>query len=113
MENLLGSRIKRLRKIRGITQEKLAEYCDVSPSCISRWETGSLYPRRNNLALLAKALQVDVQSLVPDLGIPFPQSIVYTEFAPLIEKLDDNEQEYFLKVIQSYLEMKSQRCKDS
>ena len=61
MENLLGPRIKSFREIRGLTQEQLAECCDVSPSCISRWETGTLYPRRDNMDALAKALNVKVE----------------------------------------------------
>lgn len=112
MENLLGPRIKRLRKIRGITQEELAEHCNVSPSCISRWETGTLYPRRNNLELLAEALQVEVKDLISDLGTPVSQNLFFKEFAPLIEKLESDEQEYFLQTLQSYLEMKSRRLKD-
>lgn len=113
MENLLGPRIKSLRKIRGLTQEQLAERCDVSPSCISRWETGTLYPRRENMDALAKALQVKVEDLLSGLGSPLSDDMMIKEFAPLIEELEQDEQEYFLQALQSYLEMKNRRSRNT
>lgn len=113
MENLLGPRIKGFRKIRGLTQEQLAEYCDVSPSCISRWETETLYPRRDNMDALAKALNVKVEDFLSNLGSPLPDDVMIKEFAPLIEELEHDEQEYFLQALQSYLEMKNRRSRNN
>jgi len=42
-------RIKNLRKSRGITQEQLAGFLDISPQAVSRWETGASCP---DIALL-------------------------------------------------------------
>ena len=39
MENI-GKRIKELRRARDMTQERLAEYLNVSFQAISKWETG-------------------------------------------------------------------------
>lgn len=44
MGNSIGGRIKELRLLQGMTQEKLAELCDTSVSSIARWESGSLHP---------------------------------------------------------------------
>lgn len=40
----IGATIKKLRKERDITQERFAEYLNVSPQAVSRWETGVAYP---------------------------------------------------------------------
>lgn len=45
MGNSIGGRIKELRLLQGMTQEKLAELCDTSVSSIARWESGSLHPK--------------------------------------------------------------------
>ena len=48
----LGLKIAELRQQKGLTQEKLAEYCEVSTRTIQRIENGEVEPRsftRNNL----------------------------------------------------------------
>jgi uncharacterized Tic20 family protein len=48
----LGLKVAELRQQKGMTQEQLAEYCDVSTRTIQRIETGEVEPRaftRNNL----------------------------------------------------------------
>lgn len=49
----IGLKVAELRQSRGITQEQLAEYCDVSTRTIQRIESGEVEPRaftRNNLS---------------------------------------------------------------
>ena len=49
----LGLKITELRQQKGLTQEKLAEYCDVSARTIQRIESGEVEPRsftRNSLS---------------------------------------------------------------
>lgn len=49
----LGMKITELRQQQGLTQEKLAEYCDVSARTIQRIESGEVEPRsftRNSLS---------------------------------------------------------------
>jgi uncharacterized Tic20 family protein len=49
----LGLKIAELRQQKGLTQEKLAEYCEVSTRTIQRIESGEVEPRaftRNNLS---------------------------------------------------------------
>lgn len=49
----LGLKIAELRQQKGLTQEKLAEYCDVSTRTIQRIESGEVEPRsftRNSLS---------------------------------------------------------------
>ena len=41
----LSERLKTLRKVKGMTQEQLAEYMGISPQAVSRWETAALLPK--------------------------------------------------------------------
>ncbi len=40
----IGAKIKALRKKRGITQERLAEYLNISAQAVSKWENGTALP---------------------------------------------------------------------
>lgn len=44
MELYIGENIKKLRRERGITQEKLAEYLKISTQAVSKWERGETLP---------------------------------------------------------------------
>ena len=48
-----GSLLKELRKEKGMTQEQLAEYLNVSGRTISRWETGANLPDLDLLVTLS------------------------------------------------------------
>lgn len=53
---LLGKRLRELRKRKGINQEKLAELIDVDPTTISNIENGKNYPSMINLENLLNVL---------------------------------------------------------
>ena len=40
----IGLKIRELRKKRGITQERLAEYLNISSQAVSKWENGTALP---------------------------------------------------------------------
>lgn len=58
IKNLLGKKIKELRKRKGFTQEKLAEYAKVETPSISNIENGKNYPNHETLEKISKALDV-------------------------------------------------------
>lgn len=55
----IGSRIREIRKSRGITQKDIAELVGVTPSCVTQWESGLISPNCDKLIPLAKALGCD------------------------------------------------------
>lgn len=59
----LGSRIKEIRKHRGITQEQLAEMVGIGTSNISYIETGKFAPSIENFEKIVKALNVEPYEL--------------------------------------------------
>lgn len=65
----LGARIVYYRKIKGLTQEKLAEEVGISPQYLSRIENGN-YPKSVSLSTLmriAKVLDVTMSLLMAEI----------------------------------------------
>jgi transcriptional regulator with XRE-family HTH domain len=59
----LGQRVKQLRRLRGATQEQLAERMDVNPKYLSSIERGLENPTLDLLIRLARGLQVELHEL--------------------------------------------------
>lgn len=58
-ENLI-----RLRKEKGLTQQGLAYYLDVTQQCVSEWENDKIEPTMSNLIRLAECFDVSIDFLV-------------------------------------------------
>lgn len=59
----IGIKIKELRKKKDMTQEKLAEYLNVSFQAVSKWETGAASPDLSMIVPLARLLGVSIDEL--------------------------------------------------
>ena len=55
----LGLKVSELRQQKGLTQEQLADLCEVSPRTIQRIESGEVDPRAYTLHCLATILEFD------------------------------------------------------
>lgn len=60
-KELLGGRVKELRKMRGFSQEKLSEKVGIDPKHLSRIEVGRGFPSLDSLEKLADALNVELK----------------------------------------------------
>ncbi len=58
-KRLIGARIKSLRQVRGLTQERVAERTGLSVNYLSRIERGLENPTLDTLLGLAKALKAE------------------------------------------------------
>lgn len=61
-----GDNLKKLRKLKKISQEELAERVGVSRQSVSKWETGDAYPEMNNILELCKIFHCHINDLVND-----------------------------------------------
>jgi transcriptional regulator with XRE-family HTH domain len=59
LERLVVDNIKRIRKEKGISQEKLAEACNTATSYIGLMEIYKNVPKLSTIERIAKALDVD------------------------------------------------------
>ena len=60
-----GSRIKEIRKQKGLTQKQLGEKCGMYESQIRKYENGNANPKVETLKKIAGALEVSLDSLLP------------------------------------------------
>ena len=60
---LIGQRIAKARKARGLTQEQLGDKLGVSFQAVSTWEQGKYIPDSEHLPILAKVLDLSLDSL--------------------------------------------------
>ncbi len=63
-----GNRVKVLRRVKGITQETLAEMLNISTISIANIETGRCAIGFSKLPRLAKSLDVEIYQLFSDIG---------------------------------------------
>lgn len=60
----LGEKILNLRKKKGLSQEQLGEYINVTRQTISNWELEETSPNPEQLKLLSKTLNVSIDELL-------------------------------------------------
>jgi len=82
MENI-GTKIKELRLLKGLTQEELADKTGLSVRTIQRIESGEVDPRTYTLNALADALGVDLEAFTSQ-KINTPKSFAQDEYSWLI-----------------------------
>lgn len=58
--------LQHLRKNKGLSQEDIAERCNVSRQSVSKWETGQGYPETEKLLTLCDLLDTDLDYLLRD-----------------------------------------------
>lgn len=59
----LGERLKEYRSRKGLTQEKVAEYMDVSRQAVTKWENDQTTPTIDNLIALSTLYDVPLEEL--------------------------------------------------
>lgn len=59
-------KLKRLRKLHGISQCKLAEAIGVTQSAVSQWEIGDARPTVENLISISKFLGCKIDDLIKE-----------------------------------------------
>lgn len=62
----LGQNIAKLRKSMGLTQEQLAEKCDVSRQAVAKWESGESEPAIAKLRVLSETFDTSIDELVKE-----------------------------------------------
>lgn len=90
----IGKRIKEGRKKVGITQEKLAEKIDVSPSYISEIERGSSICSLQVLVDIASVLNLNLDSLVNGIN----ENNVDCSFAKILNDIPKNHHNLYITI---------------
>ena len=95
---LVGERIKRARKSKGITQENMAERLNVSIGYVSQVERGVTKISLDLLAAISTILECDVAALISESAI---NSTEYLESERVTElcKLDQKKKKFIYNLI--------------
>lgn len=82
-DNNFGKKLKELRKLKGFTQETLAEKAEIDEKHLSRIENGKYFPTYLTLTKLLKALDTSIE----ETGLE-------------LEKVEDTKSQTYLKAMQ-------------
>ena len=99
-KELLGRRIKELRKSRGISQDQLAERVDIDPKHLSRIEVGRGYPSLDTLEGIAHALDVEVKDFFEFTHLREDASLV-EEITGMLKEASEEKLRLILKVVRA------------
>lgn len=64
MLNKFAERLKEIREENNISQNRLAELCNVQQSCVSKWEREATLPDAEMIVVICKALHVSADYLL-------------------------------------------------
>lgn len=81
----------------GLTQEELAQKTGVSTMSIRRYESGERMPAIISLSVIAKALEISLETLIPDYN-GFVTSKGYPSTSNQVKLVNDYEKEIALRV---------------
>lgn len=93
----MGERIKAKRKLIGITQEKLAEEIDVSPSYISEIERGSSICSLEILVAIANVLDLNLDNLVNGIN----ESNAKSSFDEILRNIPKDKRSLYVNICEN------------
>lgn len=104
----LGVRIRQLRKIKGWTQEVLAEKADMDYKYLGAIERGEKNLTLANVEKIAKGLAVEIHQLFlfSLKGLQPEEKTTEIKIKDLFNMCNDKEKEFLLRIIQGFIELK-------
>ncbi|MEI6208231.1 MAG: helix-turn-helix transcriptional regulator [Desulfuromonadales bacterium] len=99
---LLGSRIRELRKAQGIAQEHLAEVLGIEQQYMSRIELGKSYPSLDRLMRIADVLKVPLMSLFDFIHLSDEETRAQS-LEDMLKGLDEEKQQLAYRVCRAVI----------
>ncbi len=99
-KELLGARIRELRKTRGLSQERLAEMIDVEPRHMSRIEGGKSYPSLDRLERISHALKAPLKEFF-EFGHLEESSERASDIAEMVMEMKEEYQRLVYKIVKT------------
>ena len=99
-KELLGLRVREVRKLRGLSQERLAEKVGVEPKQISRIEGGKSAPAFDTLEAIAINLQVEMKDLL-DFQHILPTDTLENQALKLLFLMDDPTKHMAIRILRT------------
>lgn len=61
---IFAQQLSKFRKSFNLTQEELAEKCDVSRQAVAKWESGESLPDIYRISQIAKLFEISIEELI-------------------------------------------------
>jgi len=90
LKMMIGVRIQKLRKQKGLTQDKLSEKVNISSKYLSSIERGKENPTLNTLISIAEELSVNFEDFFTEIQIEDPK-VTKEMILSLIDEADENQ----------------------
>ena len=103
IKKVLGKRIQKIRRLKGFTQEQLAEMVGLSSNYISDIECGKSYVRIDKLIRIINGLQCSADDIFIDL-IDFRYKIKSSHLTELLERISKEDQEKALELLSVFID---------
>lgn len=100
--DLLGERIRELRKFRGLTQEQLAELIEVEQKHVSRLELGKSFPTIERLEKIAEALGVPLRDFFDYVHLSDTDTRAKS-IEEMLKCLNDDDQKIAYKILRDVI----------
>ncbi|MBA3060304.1 MAG: helix-turn-helix transcriptional regulator [Nitrospirae bacterium] len=99
-KELLGARIKELRKAKRLSQDELSEKINIDPKHLSRIEVGKSYPSLDTLERIANALNVEIKDLFEFMHLSRKRDLT-DNISKLLKEADEDKLRLSLKIIRA------------
>ena len=100
--SILGNNIRKVRKAKNITQEKLAEYADVSTVFISQIENGIGKPSLETMSKISNVLHTSIDDLLKN-SVEYSHGSDYDELIFLLSNKNTDEINFVISIVKSIL----------
>lgn len=90
LKKMIGARIQKLRKQKGLTQDELSEKVNISSKYLSSIERGKENPTLNTFISIAEELSVDIEEFFTEIQLEDPK-ITKEMILSLIDEADEDQ----------------------
>ena len=90
LKKMIGARIQKLRKQKGLTQDELSEKVNISSKYLSSIERGKENPTLNTFISIADELSVDIEEFFTEIQIEDPK-ITKEMILSLVDEADEDQ----------------------
>ncbi|MDD4108584.1 MAG: helix-turn-helix transcriptional regulator [Prolixibacteraceae bacterium] len=107
MQQYIGENIKSFRKKSGLSQQEIANYCNISRELISYYENGKRDINLLHLEKIAELLNINMEILLEKNPVTFKPDLAFTFRADELTQTDYQSIAYFKRIVKNYLKMKN------
>ena len=105
LKKMIGSRIQKIRKQKGLTQDRLAEDINISSKYLSSIERGKENPTLNTIIQLSESLDVDLDKIFELVHLDDPE-ISRKRIISLIDKAEPEQLKMIYRILSVIIDTK-------